>query len=330
MSETKVILKYKRECDSWLCPECDTENSISLGKCAVCNFRKTSEVAILKPWSAVDERAASTNTTTKTNTSTSIFKDDDYTPPAEENETNKNKIIWGIVAAIVIILILIGISQNSNASAYSEAMNEYNNGNYETAIMLFENLPADYKDVSYMIDDAKYQNAMQYFESEDFMTAESLFESIAHYSDSANMITECRYQKASVELNNGQYINAMELFNALGDYSDSKALFETAENNILNINRRNGYFADDYSMIGHWQDASGNSVTYTRQNDGSVNANYSLSNHYGNHYKITAGIHYHSTDSGGWEKQWIYFRIDENTIQIYNYIDGQTYTLSKS
>lgn len=42
MPETKVILKYKRECDSWLCPECDTENSISLGKCAVCNFRNSS------------------------------------------------------------------------------------------------------------------------------------------------------------------------------------------------------------------------------------------------------------------------------------------------
>ena len=69
------------------------------------------------------------------------------------NETNKNKIIWGIVAAIVIILILIGISQNSNASAYSEAMNEYNNGNYETSVMLLDN----YKDVAYMIDDEKYQ-----------------------------------------------------------------------------------------------------------------------------------------------------------------------------
>lgn len=68
----------------------------------MCNFRKTSEVTILKLWSAVDERATSTTTTTKTTTSTSIFKDDDYTPPAEENETNKNKIIWGIVAAIVI------------------------------------------------------------------------------------------------------------------------------------------------------------------------------------------------------------------------------------
>ena len=42
MPETKVILKYKRERDSWLCPECDTENSITLGKCTVCGCRKTS------------------------------------------------------------------------------------------------------------------------------------------------------------------------------------------------------------------------------------------------------------------------------------------------
>jgi len=28
--ETKEILKFYRECDSWLCPECDRENDMSL------------------------------------------------------------------------------------------------------------------------------------------------------------------------------------------------------------------------------------------------------------------------------------------------------------
>lgn len=324
--ETNIILKYKRDCDSWLCSDCDTENAMSLSRCTVCGCGKSSSAEVLKQWTEQTERTVTPPKKKTSPTSEPISKGTAKDAP---EGGNKNRIIRGLIIAIIIIGLIIAASQGGTYVAYSNAMSEYNNGNYETAIMLFESLPADYKDVSYMIDDAKYQNAMQYFESEDFMTAESLFESIAHYSDSSNMITECRYQKASAELNNGQYINAMELFNALGDYSDSKALFETAENNILNINRRNGYFADDDSMIGHWQDASGNFVTYTRQNNGSVNANYSLSNHYGNHYKITAGIHYHSTNSGGWEKQWIYFKTDTNTVQIYNYIDGQTYTLSK-
>lgn len=330
VKETNVILKYKRLCDSWVCPDCDTENNVSLGKCTVCGCRKSESATILKQWTEADERPVTPPPKKTITTPTGpIFKDetkDDYIP----EEENKNKIIWGVLIGIVLfILLMIGLSQGGNASAYDNAMNEYYNGNYEMALSMFDNLPSDYKDVSYMIDESKYQLATQHFDSGDFTTAESLFESITHHSDSAEMVTSCRYQTACQMLNDGRYIDAMKAFNELGSYSDSTSLFQTAENNILSINRRNGYFAGDYSMIGHWEDSSGNYVAYERQSNGSVNANYGISCNWGEHFKITNGIHYHSTDNGGWEKQWIYYRIDATTVAVYDYIDGQTFKFTK-
>ena len=400
MSETKVILKYKRECDSWLCPECDTENSISLDKCAVCNFRKTSEVAILKQWSAVDEHAVSTTSTTKTKKSTSIFKDDDYTPPTE---ANKNKIIWGIIIVILIVGLLVAASQGSTYATYSDAINEFNSGNYETAMAMFEDLPSSYKDVSYMLVESKYQCATKYLNAGDFASAESLFESIAYHNDSADKLNECKYQSAyalynsgsyaeaknifqelspysdsdemvseckyqvaydlfnsrnynvakrnfqeitlyknSAEMVNecdyiiasnykddGDYVKAMKAFKELGGYKDSRSQFSDSENLLVFYNESNGYYGNEFSMVGEWSDSSGNYVAYTSNGNGSLNASYNLGYTEGQLYKVLNGIHYHGDDYSGWKKQWIYQRVDNNTVQAYDYIDGQIYNLTR-
>ena len=94
VKETNVILKYKRLCDSWLCPDCDTENNVSLGKCTVCGCRKSESATILKQWTEADERPVTPPPKKTITTPTGpIFKDetkDDYIP----EEENKNKIIW--------------------------------------------------------------------------------------------------------------------------------------------------------------------------------------------------------------------------------------------
>lgn len=108
--ETNTILRYKRPCDSWLCPDCDTENNISLGKCTVCGGRKSPSTTILKQWTEADDRMV---TPSKTD-------NDDYIP----EEENKNIIIWRviiarIIIAIIIIFLLIAISQGNRYAAYS-------------------------------------------------------------------------------------------------------------------------------------------------------------------------------------------------------------------
>lgn len=368
MGEVHEILRYKRPYDSWLCPECDTENSVSLGKCTVCGCRKTSSATILKQWTEADDRPVTPppkKTTTSTST-TSVFKDTEKDSYVPEEETNKNKIIWGIIIAIIIIFLLIAISQGNTYAAYSDAMNEFNSGNYETALMLFEDLPSNYKDVSYMIDESKYQTAMGYLQSGDFTSAESLFESISYHNDSADKLNECKYQSAyslfnsgsyaeaknifneiasysnSSEManecdyvvainykNNGDYVKAMKAFNDLGTYKDSSNQFTKTENALISSNRRNGFFTNERSAFGTWEDGNGNYVEYVNEGNGSSHTSYSLSSSDGTYYKLEYGIHYKGDDYN-WKKQWIYQRVDSNTVQVYNYIDGQVYNLSKN
>lgn len=367
--EICTILKYKRPHDSWLCPECDTENSLSLGKCTVCGCRKTSTDIILKQWTEADDRPVIPPKKTPTHTPTPsgpVFKDmdkDDYIP----EEENKNKIIWGIIIAIIIIGLIIAASQGSTSAAYSDAMNEFNSGNYETAINMFEDLPSSYKDVSYMLDESKYQCATEYLNSGDFTTAESLFESISYHGDSAEKLNECKYQAAyalfnsgsyaeakskfmeissysdSTEMasecdysvamnykNNGEYVKALKAFSDLGAYKDSTSQFSKTENALISYNRKNGYYYNETSMFGEWSDSLGNYVTYTNKGNGNANASYNLGYSEGQFFKLTNGVHYHGDDYSGWKKQWIYQRVDNNSVQVYDFVDGEIYNLSRN
>ena len=46
--EVYEILEFKREKDSWICSECDTENSLLINKCSVCGEMKKSGSKILR------------------------------------------------------------------------------------------------------------------------------------------------------------------------------------------------------------------------------------------------------------------------------------------
>lgn len=359
--EINIILKYKRSNDSWLCPECDTENSITLGKCVVCGCRKTSTTTILKRWTEADEGLV-----TETPKETPIFKDGEEDTHTPEEKSNKNKIIWGIIVAIIVIGIIVAVVQANNSSAYANAVNEFNNGNYKIATEMFEKLPNNYKDVSNMICESKYKCAMEYLDSGDYTSAESLFKDISSYGDSGEKIKECRYKSAYSLLtsgnyteaksifenissysdaqdmvsecdyltavdykNNGNYVQAMKAFKDLDSYKDSSAQFNNSENLLISQNKRSGYY-NETSMFGKWSDSLGNYVTYTNTGNGNANTSYNLDYTEGQFFKLTNGVHYHGNDYSGWKKQWIFQYIDSNNVQVYDYINGQIYNLSKS
>lgn len=56
MGETNVILKYRRANDSWLCPECDSENQLTRGSCSVCGHKTMGRVTIVRAWNENDEK----------------------------------------------------------------------------------------------------------------------------------------------------------------------------------------------------------------------------------------------------------------------------------
>lgn len=139
--ETNTILKYKRPYDSWLCPECDTENDVSLGKCIACGSQRNfSSVAMLNHRTEDDEIPVTPPPKKTPPTSEPVFKEtceDDYAP-----KEKKNKIIWGIAIIIVVLIIVKSIS-SACVSDNSDDANEFNNGIYGTETEGFEELPFD-------------------------------------------------------------------------------------------------------------------------------------------------------------------------------------------
>ncbi|MBO5007619.1 MAG: hypothetical protein J6D26_02155 [Clostridia bacterium] len=111
--ETKVILKYRRECDSWLCNECDMENSMLLTKCIVCGCGKSS--TILRTWTEADEYLE------KISDDMPVFKDDKDT--SAKNGTNEGNILWAIIIILIIIGLIVAICQDNSSGIYATQVN---------------------------------------------------------------------------------------------------------------------------------------------------------------------------------------------------------------
>lgn len=110
MGETNVILKYRRTNDSWLCPDCDAENQLTQGSCAVCGYRQMGSVAIVRAWTEQDERMPDPSSGGKTfpghmmtPSASSEISDPGYTPKAESS--GGKVFLW--IAAIFAIIVFI-------------------------------------------------------------------------------------------------------------------------------------------------------------------------------------------------------------------------------
>ena len=99
--ETYEILHYKRPCDCWLCPDCDTENEIVLGKCSVCGRRKDALAVILKQWNEAEEQSVTCPIVTPTR----------ETPPPEDRTDGSNAALWWIVFAIFVLGLIVIATQ---------------------------------------------------------------------------------------------------------------------------------------------------------------------------------------------------------------------------
>ena len=148
--ETKDILKYKRKYDNWLCSECDIENSMSVNKCILCGHEKTPSDIVLNAWSEADEMPKSPpkKVTVKPDNEPVLKGYGKYDPPSDYSHSKESdivKIFWGIIIAILIVCLFIAAIQGNPYAACLDTMDEFNNENHKTAIML-----QPYKDVVQM------------------------------------------------------------------------------------------------------------------------------------------------------------------------------------
>lgn len=126
-----------------------------------------------------------------------------------------------------------------DSSDYKKAMQLYNSGNYNEAIVAFKTL-GNYKDCQDMISlceqgikleqlENDYQAAIQLYEEKEYTKAQKAFQLLAGYQESDNYVSLCinalneeTYQEGITLFENGDYQKAYDEFKKVDDYSDSQ------------------------------------------------------------------------------------------------------------
>ncbi|MBE7012417.1 MAG: hypothetical protein E7415_07065 [Ruminococcaceae bacterium] len=173
MTSTKVILKYRRDTDAWVCPVCDMENNATVGKCILCQGNKAPDSRILKQWKPEDDVIRTHNPTPPPTTppygtaprgtspyGTSPYRTSPYGtspggyPPAEYNN-NTGKIILItilIIAAIVLLfyfavesrIIRLGSAPLHSAVGFTSKSVTVNSFEMDSADILWNTNPISY------------------------------------------------------------------------------------------------------------------------------------------------------------------------------------------
>ena len=176
-----------------------------------------------------------------------------------------------------------------------------------------------------LIHDYKYDIASKLFKEKKYKKACKIFEEI----NDGEMVNECNYKIAVEYMRDNKYTNAMEIFNELGDYNDSENQFETSQRWLMGENETEEILNSAKSFAGRYSNEDGDYVEYTCDESGNIGTKYNLAYEEGRYFKFENGVHYHGSDSTGWEKQWIFEIVNDNELNVYNYIDGKLYTLTK-
>ncbi len=276
--DANVILKYKREEDRWVCPECDTENSVERGKCHLCGFIRTEGVAYKRAWSPEDEarekrvqsggfgngqyngQTAGYASRVSTPVENPVYGGADFSP-APAKKSHKGLVIGIIAAAVVVVIIAVALMLGSAGKdrTYNDAVTYYNRGNYSKALDKFEQLPDDYKDVAYMKKDTMYMLALEYlYDDGDPDAARDLFEELGNYEDSQAMLVECDYVAAKNLLEEGSYNEAKNAFYELDGYYDSDDMIKECDYRKATDFYNSGEYTEAmkiFNFLGYYSDS---------------------------------------------------------------------------
>lgn len=146
-------------------------------------------------------------------------EEDDKKELASRKKRNTIMIVAGIAMAIFAAIYVFVIAP---ANKYKEANDLYNKKNFDEALVLFEEL-GTYKDSEEMFVETRYQQAMNYYATQDYENAILILDEIADRKPLAlNKGKEIKYEYAMLLENTGEYDRAIELFTSLSGYRDSE------------------------------------------------------------------------------------------------------------
>lgn len=122
----------------------------------------------------------------------------------------------------------------SLADSYEKAVNLYNGGNYNEALIIFKNIKY-FEDSSSYIDkcnsfllEQKYIEGVRLFDAGEYEQAMNIFMELNGYKDSSaylikanNYLLQIKYDKANSYFESGDYVTAYKLFIDISTFSDS-------------------------------------------------------------------------------------------------------------
>lgn len=130
----------------------------------------------------------------------------------------KRKIlIAGIAVVVIAATMFLSVKVLIPNHKYSRAESLMNEGRYEEAISVFQDL-GDYKDAANM---AKYTQAEGFVEAYDYSAASREFEELGDYKDSPSRFLEVNYAWAEKLMQDGDHQGALSRFGMLGNYKDA-------------------------------------------------------------------------------------------------------------
>ena len=115
----------------------------------------------------------------------------------------------------------------SKHDTYSSAVDLYNNGEYDKAANMFDEI-SNYMDSGEYVLLSKYNSAKQSEKDGQFAEAAKKYSSLGDFSDSAERARKCNYLEAARLCENAQFGDAVPILESLGNYKDSGEMLTKA------------------------------------------------------------------------------------------------------
>ncbi len=132
------------------------------------------------------------------------------------------KNLWKRTLAAALVLCMMLLLAGCDGWNYKSGIRQYEKGNYDKAISLFEKLAlTDYEDSAEMLMASRYGKGNQLYSEGKFEEAVDVFTALADYQDSAEKVKASTYGWAGQLLEGQKYVEARELYDSLGEYEDS-------------------------------------------------------------------------------------------------------------
>jgi|GEM_PF-5820162 len=259
-------------------------------------------------------------------------------PVKEKKSGFKMGAVVAVAAVVIAIFVIVAMnitSSNNKQSRYDQAYSLMVDGDYEQAKDIFEEL-GDYRDSSSMVNECDVRRAEQYVYDGDYIEAYNLYQEMGE-TFKAEEVVERIYDEAVYQYGMGNYTEAEEYFgytSGMGNTEDYLTLIDGQNGRASYYELEELIGFEDASEIimeryyfdflkGNWETYSDDYIRFTLE-EGTQWCRYNIPNYDGGSWKIEDSIHYIG-ENGSWNRAWSYKIVNEDTINVYNYYNSNTY-----